>query len=80
MHLFTSSRLQCAATYPPPQFIGERNCGSYNHYTTSTRSSSISISIIAESMTSVFNSDSSLAYNQESLIVKKRIKMDEEGT
>ncbi|KER25561.1 hypothetical protein T265_07020 [Opisthorchis viverrini] len=31
------SRVQCAATYPLPQIIGERNCGSYNQCTTSTR-------------------------------------------
>ncbi|GAA50978.1 pangolin, partial [Clonorchis sinensis] len=39
--------------------------------------------IIIDSMTSVFNTDASLPYNHglfESLIVKKRIKMDGEGT
>ncbi|GAA52639.1 host cell factor [Clonorchis sinensis] len=41
------------------------------------------IIIIIDSMTSVFNTDASLPYNHdlfESLIVKKRIKVDEEGT
>ncbi|GAA48716.1 hypothetical protein CLF_101948 [Clonorchis sinensis] len=41
------------------------------------------IIIIIDSMTSVFNTDASLPYNHdlfESLIVKKRIKMDGEGT
>ncbi|KER24100.1 hypothetical protein T265_08142 [Opisthorchis viverrini] len=39
MHQLISSRLQRAAT-SPPQIIGERNCGSYDHCTTSTRNHS----------------------------------------
>ncbi|KAG5441220.1 hypothetical protein CSKR_102433 [Clonorchis sinensis] len=41
------------------------------------------ISIIIDSMTSVFNTDASLPYNHdlfESLTVKERMKMDVEGT
>ncbi|KAG5453231.1 hypothetical protein CSKR_111918 [Clonorchis sinensis] len=41
------------------------------------------IIIVIDSMTSVFNTDASLPYNHdlfEILIVKKRIKMDGEGT
>ncbi|KER31571.1 hypothetical protein T265_02214 [Opisthorchis viverrini] len=28
---------KCATTYPTSQIIGERNCGSYSHCTTSMR-------------------------------------------
>ncbi|KER22167.1 hypothetical protein T265_09673 [Opisthorchis viverrini] len=60
-------------------FLGERHCFSYVPVSTGTRV----IIIIIDSMTSVFNTDASLPYNHDlfkSLIVKKRVKVDGEGT
>ncbi|KER22533.1 hypothetical protein T265_09398 [Opisthorchis viverrini] len=45
MHQFTSSRVQCAANYPSPQIIGERNWRSYNQCTTNSHDEILNIQL-----------------------------------